>query len=186
MLGLVLQNIVPRLMLDQVPAETIHAQIGHILEQYRAEAQRLVDLTCGDAAVSEGDRSDARRRRCSTLESRVGSGSVRQVGRVQGKVVQSSTEANWVPGSEALISFYRDQVEPYLRARSGTRMRLGIAGTIASDVPRPQDSPPCCGAIRWRSAWLISATSAGNSIFRRGCTSGCTRGWEFMLPSRSP
>ena len=50
-LGLVLQNILPRLMLEQVPAETIHAQIGHILEQYRDEAQRLVDVTCGDRRV---------------------------------------------------------------------------------------------------------------------------------------
>ncbi len=123
-LGLVLQNIVPKLILDQVPAETIHAQIGHILEQYRAEARRLVEVTCGDPASSEGERTmpaDAN----PTLTSRVGSGSVRQVGRVQGKVVQSSTQAGWVPGSEALKSFHRDQVDPYLGARSGTRMLLG-------------------------------------------------------------
>jgi hypothetical protein len=123
-LGLVLQNIVPKLILDQVPAETIHAQIGHILEQYRAEARRMVDVTCGDTGSSEGERAmpaDAN----PTLASRVGSGSVRQVGRVQGKVVQSSTQASWVPGSEDLRSFHRDQVDPYLRARSGTRMPLG-------------------------------------------------------------
>ena len=39
MVGLVLQNILPRLMLEQVQAETIYGQIGHILEQYRAEAR---------------------------------------------------------------------------------------------------------------------------------------------------
>ena len=52
--GLVLQNILPKLILEQVPAETIHAQIGHILEQYRDEARRLVDVTCGDTESSEG------------------------------------------------------------------------------------------------------------------------------------
>jgi hypothetical protein len=123
-LGLVLQNIVPRLMLDQVPAETIHAQIGHILEQYRAEASRLVDVTCGDPAASKGERAMPAEVN-PTFESRIGSGSLRQVGRVQGKVVQTSTQVNWVPGSEELRGFYRDQVDPYLRARSGTRMRLG-------------------------------------------------------------
>ena len=49
LLGLTFQNILPRLMLDQVPSETIYAQIGHVLEQYRAEAGRLVEITCGVA-----------------------------------------------------------------------------------------------------------------------------------------
>jgi hypothetical protein len=122
--GLAVQNILPKLILEHVPAETIYAQIGHILGQYRDEARRLVDVTCGDTESSEGggitaagpDRA---------LESRVASRSVRQVGRVQGKVVQPSMEASWVPGSEELRTFHRDQVDPYLRARSGTRLRLG-------------------------------------------------------------
>ena len=125
--GLVLQNILPKLILEQVPAETIHAQIGHILEQYRDEARRLVDVTCGDTESSEGGRVIAAGPD-RAFEPRVASGSVRQVGRVQGKVVQSSIEASWVPGSEDLRSFHRDQVDPYLRARSGTRMRLGSQG----------------------------------------------------------
>jgi hypothetical protein len=125
-LGLVLQNIVPKLMLEQVPAETIYAQIGHILEQYRAEAQRLVDQTCGKEAGPDVDRAtpaDAD----AVSGSPVAVASVRQVGRLQGKVVQAGIRANWVPGSEPLLSFYRDQVEPYLRALSGARMPLGRA-----------------------------------------------------------
>jgi hypothetical protein len=122
-LGLVLQNSLPRLMLEQVPAETIHAQIGHILEQYRAEAQRLVELTCGESGAYGGDKTAA------AVGAAAGSylavGSMRQVGRVQGKVVQVGTPANWVAGSDALLTFYRDQVEPYLRARSGRRLPLG-------------------------------------------------------------
>ncbi len=61
-LGLVLQNILPRIMLEQVPAETIYSQIGHILEQYRAEAERLVELTCGRSPVhgdAENDQATA-------------------------------------------------------------------------------------------------------------------------------
>ena len=122
-LGLVLQNIVPRLMLDHLPAETIHSQIGHILEHYRAEAQRLVELTAGEAVepgIAEKTAGDGG----APAGLYVPVGSVRQVGHLQGKVVQASAEPGWVAGSEALLSFYRDQVEPYLRARSGTGLLL--------------------------------------------------------------
>jgi hypothetical protein len=50
---------------------------------------------------------------------------VRQVGRVQGKVVQSAIEAVWVPESDALLKFYQDQIDPYLRASSGRKAALG-------------------------------------------------------------
>ena len=60
MIGLVLQNVIPRVMLDQVPAETIYSQIGHILDQYRGEAERLVELTCGRSpAGGEGGDEEA-------------------------------------------------------------------------------------------------------------------------------
>src|SRR5262249_33896801 len=55
--GLVLQNIVLRLMLEQVPAETIYAQIDHVLDQYRAEAARVVEMTCGRTGLA-GERGE--------------------------------------------------------------------------------------------------------------------------------
>jgi hypothetical protein len=58
-------------------------------------------------------------------------GAVRQVGWVQGKVVQVGIEAVWVPESEALLAFFQDQVEPYLAARSGTRLPLGSPSQAA-------------------------------------------------------
>ena len=143
-LGLVLQNVLPKLMLDQVPAETIYAQIGHILEQYRAEAGRLVEQTCGQPAFPGGDQTMPAEPDAAS-GSRVAVGSVRQVGRLQGKVVQASTRADQVAGSLALLDFYRDQVEPYLRASSGTKMPLGRTAAIASDVSGPQDSPARSG-----------------------------------------
>jgi hypothetical protein len=126
-IGLVFQNIVPRLMLEQVPAETIYSQIGHILEQYRDEAERLVELTCGRSPVN-GDGSDDRalpREPATAAPSFVSLGSVRTVGRQQGNVVQVGIEAVWVPGSEALLTFYQEQIGPYLCARSGRRLLLG-------------------------------------------------------------
>ncbi len=107
--GAAVQNIVPRLMLDRLPAETITAQIGHVLVQYREDAERIVIATCGesrDLGLGEAPGGAA-------IET------VRQVGRVEGKVVQAGFEASYVPDSQPLLAFYRDLVEPYLHAGSG-------------------------------------------------------------------
>ncbi len=124
--GLVIQNILPRLMLEKVPAETIYSQIGHVLDQFRTDAQRLVELTCGQSErTQKGDSRAAPGDIGGDTPSFVSVGTVRQVGRVQGKVVQVGLEAGWVPESEPLLAFYQDQIEPYLRAKSGRRLPLG-------------------------------------------------------------
>ncbi|MFI5458064.1 MAG: hypothetical protein ACHRXM_21725 [Isosphaerales bacterium] len=124
-LGLVIQNIVPRLMLEDVPAETIHSQIGHILGQHREEAERLVAVTCGRSPAGEAGAGGVPERSSNDPSSYVSVATVRQVGRVQGKVVQAGIEAVWVPDSEALLKFYQDQIEPYLEAKSGPKLPLG-------------------------------------------------------------
>ena len=128
----------------KVPAETIYSQIGHVLEQYRADAQRLVALTCGQ---SERIRRRATPSRApgeiaGDLPSFVSVGTVRQVGRVQGKVVQVGLEAGWVSGSEPLLAFYQDQIEPYLEGEIGDAAR-----------PRLARSKPSRCLRRSRSAW---------------------------------
>jgi hypothetical protein len=119
--GLVMQNIVPRMMLENVPAETIHSQLEHILYQHREEAARLVAVTCGRPP---SDVSGVLAASPVAPASYVSVGTVRQVGRVQGKVVQSGVEAGWVPESDALLKFYQSQVEPYLRAKSAAKHPL--------------------------------------------------------------
>ena len=47
--GLVLQQYLPRQMLEEVPSETIYSQIDHIDRLTRIEAARLVEATCGPA-----------------------------------------------------------------------------------------------------------------------------------------
>jgi hypothetical protein len=127
LLGLAFQNVLPRLMLEQVPSETIYAQIGHVLTQYRVEAGRLVEITCGRAPAGREhtDGEEMVALAATAAPSYASVGSVRQVGRTQGKMINAEIEARLVPGSDALFAFYRDQVEPYLRARSGRRLLLG-------------------------------------------------------------
>jgi hypothetical protein len=127
MFGVVVQHVVPRLMLGRVPAETIYSQIHHVLDQYRAEAERLVGVTCGRSPGQAGGSGE-----------RSGGGSflsmetLRQVGRVQGKVVEVGVGAGYVPDSEPLLEFHRDQVDPYLRAKSGMGLPLGSPSRAAS------------------------------------------------------
>src|SRR4051812_20640853 len=47
--GLALQQVLPPIMLDETPAETIHSQIDYVLGQLLSEARRLVYVTCGQA-----------------------------------------------------------------------------------------------------------------------------------------
>lgn len=46
-LGLVIQNILPRYMLENLSADTVFSQIQVLSEQYAADAQRIVYQTCG-------------------------------------------------------------------------------------------------------------------------------------------
>jgi hypothetical protein len=132
--GLVIQNIVPRLMLERVPAETIHSQIDRVLGQYRSEAARLVDATCGRTPAGEADDAaePAPPDRGGVRPPLVSIEAVRQAARVRGKVVEPGIEAGYVPGSEPLLAFFRDQVDPYLCAESGTGHPLGSRGRAAS------------------------------------------------------
>ncbi|HZW32390.1 MAG TPA: hypothetical protein VFF52_16875 [Isosphaeraceae bacterium] len=143
--GLVVQNIVPRLMLERVPAETIFSQIGHILDQYRAKAERRVGVPCGQAPL--GTTGATRRSGLGTAPSFLAMGTFRQVGRVQGRVVEVGVGAGYLLDSEPLPAFFRDQVQPYLRARSGTSLALASPGRAASlfsalkTVLRPEAHP---------------------------------------------
>lgn len=145
--GLGVQNVVPRLMWEQVPAETIYSQIGHVLEQYQDEADQLVRLTCGNPAagpeMQTGDlQGDARRPYLVV-------GTVRKIGRVQGKVVTAGFEVAWVPGSEPLLAFYRAHVGPYLRAASGRGLPLSSttqAAVLFDDLKR-QLRPAAHGTV---------------------------------------
>jgi hypothetical protein len=130
--GLVMQNIIPRIMLDRVPAETIYSQIPDILEQYRVEGERLVEATCGPPPRDGARSSAGARERPGAAAPFIAVETVRQVGRIQGKVVDVGIEARYVPDSEPLRAFFHDQVAPFLSAKSGKNLPLGSAGRAAS------------------------------------------------------
>lgn len=51
LLGILIQQILPRMMTDAVPLETIYDQIGFITEQLRYECDQLVSGVCGALGV---------------------------------------------------------------------------------------------------------------------------------------
>ena len=57
--GLVLQNLLPTRMLEQIPAETIYSQIDRLSSQLSAEARELVRATCGPDDGGGGSAEEA-------------------------------------------------------------------------------------------------------------------------------
>lgn len=129
--GLILQNWLPRMMLDEVPAETIASQIPRVNQQMSREASRLVIATCGaepgESLTAETDDEQAF----------VVVGAVRTAGRVQGKVLETRVPTAPVPESEALRVVFNNVIKPYLEGgrRSGNILyQPGRAAGLFSDL----------------------------------------------------
>jgi hypothetical protein len=120
--GLVLQNLLPRLLLDAAPAETVYSQIDNVGRQYAADAKRLVLLACG------GD-DDAMPALTSALAPAAGShhihGAARHVG---AQVKRSPHPANDLPEpmpSPAIQNALVRDVHPFLETGASDHGVLG-------------------------------------------------------------
>jgi hypothetical protein len=124
--------------LSDVPAETIYSQIDHVVGQYAAEADRLVQATCGpeigpEGAVIESHAASDREENVQFLVV----GAVRSAGGVQGKVLSTRAPSAPVPQAEPLRSFFRQAVRPYLLAGRRSGSSLGNptqAATIFQEI----------------------------------------------------
>jgi hypothetical protein len=164
-LGVVLQNILPRVMTDRVPLETIFEQVDHVVEQMRAEADHLVmavanpeEAAAAAAAATVGRRPPPAARRAH---------------------VRSQVEVAAPPPEEAqaLKEFYDTEVRPYLFDQKGqgvtmttrakaavvfAQLRTRVPATLHSVV---EDLEAICEERRqlraqtrlhyWLHAWLL-------------------------------
>jgi hypothetical protein len=166
--GLALQQFLPRRLLDEVPAETIYAEIDHLAAQLLVEADHLIRKTCGPEPGEEAEPLARPDLTGVVPESHVVVGAVRSVGRVQGKVLETRVPASPVPEAEPLREFYRGTVVPFLRqgGRSGSPLRFpGRAAALFRDV-KTRVAPAAHAAIdtldnfcnqrrQWdRQAWI--------------------------------
>lgn len=106
-LGVVLQNALPRGMTDRVPLETIYEQLDHVLDQMRAEGDALVTAACDPeqaasmvVAAAPGSRAAPAVRRA----------------RLEAAAVPLAPPP---PEARSLKDFYDQEVRPYLHDQSG-------------------------------------------------------------------
>lgn len=105
--GVVVQQFLPRSLMDRVPLETIYEQIDHIVEQLRSEADALVMAVADpeQAAAMATVAAAGRRRSAETRRM--------QLGKPVTLFGVSPQEAN------ALKEFYEREVRPYLADSAG-------------------------------------------------------------------
>jgi hypothetical protein len=118
--GVLLQNILPRTMLVRVQAETTFEQIPHVIDVLRDEADQLVASVCGTLG-------NERKRAENEGPVNPGSASMKRDGFVQGKVVKSKPKVVQVlEGSAPLKNFYLSEVQPFLTPRFKNDSRLSV------------------------------------------------------------
>ncbi len=125
--GLFLQQFLPRLMFEQVPAETIYSQIDYVAEQSYWNAEDLITSTCG--AAGEGPSLRPRPPKSEASLAFVTVGAVRTVGSVQGKVLQTQVPATASINTDLLRNSFRKKIGPYLLegGKSGSPLQLPTA-----------------------------------------------------------
>ena len=123
--GLILQQIIPRKMLSEIPAETIYSQIDRMSALLADEGEQIVLATCGPP---EGETDFARAVAEETGRNRgdvhITVGAVRKVGSVQGKTLRTMIPAEPIAGSELLRNVYKGKVVDFLRDGERSRSPL--------------------------------------------------------------
>ncbi len=107
--GIIMQNIVPRRMFEDVPLETIYEQASHVVAQVRTDADgivaRLVELERTEEAFE-----------VEAVASGAGGGSA---------VVAAAAAAD--PAVQTLKEFYVQQIRPFLYDEAGSDGKLSTA-----------------------------------------------------------
>jgi len=116
--GLWLQNLLPRLLLEAAPAETIYSQIDQVGRQYATEARRLVLLACGDDPESSGGELAVTAPASTHIR-----GAPRHVGIQIQRSPHPASELSRVIPSSAVQRALIGEIQPYLA--SGTSPLLG-------------------------------------------------------------
>jgi hypothetical protein len=111
--GLILQHLLPRALLEQVPGETLFAQIEHVMAGCVERAERHLHVLCGPA------KNDADAALVQALEE---AGSAYRSPSAESTMLRSMAEAvpltaagaRRVPGSEVLREFFDAELRDYL------------------------------------------------------------------------
>ncbi len=122
--GLVLQQFVPAAMTRQVPLETIHSQIDHVMHGLAVDAYELVASITGPI----GEVSDEPARLTAEEEIQ------RTRPKYWKQTARQRPAENPPPEAAALRSFYLTEIRTYLRRSKGGSIRRPDFGRIAVDA----------------------------------------------------
>ena len=123
--GLVLQQYLPRAMLENVPAETIYEQIGHVARLQCRDVEKIVDALCehdpaGHATGSASPQGHADEEHDlaggqdgDDEEHAVVTG-FRSMTGIQGKVVETVALYSSIPGTLPIRRAFFTEIRPYL------------------------------------------------------------------------
>ena len=123
--GLFLQQFLPRMMFEQVQAETIYSQIDYIAEQSYWNAEELLEAACG-APLGEEQSLRPRPQKAEAAPAFVTVGAVRSVGSVRGKVLQTQVPAAALANSDILRDSFLKTIGPYLLEGRKSRSPLPV------------------------------------------------------------
>jgi hypothetical protein len=121
--GLVLQNVLPRMMTDAVPEETIYSQIDELGRQFAADAVRLAELYGGPARTgrwADLERHDPKE--LAAAEGSVVAGAPRRVGTMVPRARQPRVELPPSAHSPELHRALEEGLVEYLRTGQSTRL----------------------------------------------------------------
>ncbi len=125
--GLILQQIIPSKMLNNVPAETIHSQIDRMFRFMYDDGLRLVKATCGPLPGEDADEVSDQQAEEGMPIGHMTVGAIQTVGSVQGKVLVTRVPKAAVAGAEPLRELYRNSIGPYLLKGKKAQPRLALA-----------------------------------------------------------
>ncbi len=135
--GLFVQQFLPRMMLERVPAETIYSQIDYVAEQSYWNAEDLIEAACGEP-IGQEQSLRPRPAKARSEQAFVTVGAVRSVGSVRGKVLQTQVPAAAAIASDALVNRFLETIGPYLLGgrKSGSPLRSRGAAAAFFDALR--------------------------------------------------
>jgi len=161
-LGLVLQQFLPRLMSVAAPGETIYEQIPHVIETLRLDAYEVVAAVCG--SVEEAS------------EERTQSETIQHDPRRARQVLARQPAAAPAEGAAPLRGFYLETVRPFLMgdgrhgplagARDAERLSQGLlrllppalheaARDLVAIAAERRDYAVQARLHRWLHGWLL-------------------------------
>jgi hypothetical protein len=121
--GLLMQNVIPRMLLDAAAVETVYSQIDDVGEQYSAEARNLVLRSCGgdDESIEPAIASAAAR----GAGSHHIHGAARQVGAQIQRSTQPASELPEPIPSPTLQNALKRDIQPFLASGKSPQGLLG-------------------------------------------------------------